>query len=1074
MVHTRVGCFNAQSLVARGRIEELESMLMAKEIQVCLLQETFLKMNHNHRMLNYNLIRSDRINMRGGGTAIAIHKSMDYRRIPIKELAQLRVLEATAILVRGRGGSKLYLISIYNRNDTRRISGELRRLFEVLHLERNENNFIIGGDFNASHSSWGSPNTTARGRELRGFVNDTSPLYSIRIATSVTSSRPLTNAFLDLFLIGRSTLLSPHFADEDVNILPLVNASFSDHQMVILSCQPMDQDEWIPPPPEGRLARLRRGVARIDRVKFVGQCWAQCRRGHLGQRALDEAATRNIDERELDELSENVTEVIVRAMENSMPRSFTPATNRGTYIPKGIKILTQRKRDLMRQLFCAYRSPDRGGWAVAGLITTLRMEVASLRRAIQAEWRRVAWDRDCKLLETVGYCRPGDFFRQLGRFGKESRQEEEEAFLVEDSDRNRVILGSADPIVGEDGRMVVTGPDVQKFLCGKLEETFNPLGGSVLTENDIVHEPKITFSPSMRADECVDPRFISLDALNDLIGGIKNKHSFGPDGVPNSVIRMLPRHLRRLIVVVMNQAINLNSLPRSWKVSTVTFLLKKPNVRGDPSNYRPISLLSSLSKLLEKFFTLRLERELEDKGLLSGNQFGFRRGRSTVDAISVLIDKIQQCRVEDQTAGVIFIDLKKAFDSVDHRLLISKMSGMGISSDLVEFFSGFLQGRRFISSGEMSGVQVAGDLFRVECHRIRAGVLQGSISGPVLFALFINEVITEVGCTVAYADDIALWQGYRDVHELMRRLQNKFNRLQRAIERLRLSINLGKTKIVLFRESLNTMEAQNREWVSGFCIRGLARVDMHGDVVFGDELEVVSSYKYLGVELDEFLKFDRHVEALVKSAQKVGGTFKCLLRRSGVPLDRKLLIYKAVMRPLLTYACPVWLLLTPFLMGKIIKQEYHTLCGIFGRLRRRNGRFWSYRSRISRAGIPGIDYLMIWFTRRYLERLDGKEWTRVNRAEPNWSREMELVRNRCFTTEGFMFLDRLKLIQNSEGKNVFSNINRHGLSGSFNLREAILGINMRRARWPTEEELKICTGEYVWQKWIVPAHYGLS
>lgn len=244
--HTRIGSFNAQSLVGRGRIEELESLMMANEIKMCLLQETFLKANHRHEMRNYNLIRSDRINTRGGGTGIAIHKSIFYKIIPINHLAQLRVLEATAIQVSGDSGCKLYVISIYNRNGNRRISGELRRVFEVLHLGSNENNFIIGGDFNASHSSWGSPNATVRGRELRGFIDVTSPLYSIRILTSVTPSRPLTNASLDLFLVRRSNFLSPHSADEEVNILPLVNTSFSDHQMVILSFQPigLESSRW--------------------------------------------------------------------------------------------------------------------------------------------------------------------------------------------------------------------------------------------------------------------------------------------------------------------------------------------------------------------------------------------------------------------------------------------------------------------------------------------------------------------------------------------------------------------------------------------------------------------------------------------------------------------------------------------------------------------------------------------------------------------------------------------------------------------------------------------------------------
>lgn len=175
----------------------------------------------------------------------------------------------------------------------------------------------------------------------------------------------------------------------------------------------------------------------------------------------------------------------------------------------------------------------------------------------------------------------------------------------------------------------------------------------------------------------------------------------------------------------------------------------------------------------------------------------------------------------------------------------------------------------------------------------------------------------------------------------------------------------------------------------------------------------------------------------------------------------------AFMRPILTYACPVWLLLTPFLMGKVIRHEYHILCGIFGRYRRMNGRYFSYRSRIHKAEIPGIDTFLIWLTRRHLEHLGGREWSSVHQLSLNWFREMELVRNRCFTTEGFMFLGALGLNQDREGRNIFHNLNRHGLSSSFNIRETLLGHNVRRERQPTDQDMRYWQKEFNCQSWSV-------
>lgn len=265
---------------------------------------------------------------------------------------------------------------------------------------------------------------------------------------------------------------------------------------------------------------------------------------------------------------------------------------------------------------------------------------------------------------------------------------------------------------------------------------------------------------------------MDITTLNDYISNLNGKHSFGPDGVPNSIIKMLPQYFRRILLIILNNAINLSKLPRLWKLSTVVFIKKDQAKRGDVGNYRPISLLCSMSKILDKFFVDKLEREIEEKSLLHKNQFGFRKGLGTTHAISSLVNLIQGQRVWGKMVGVIFVDLRKAFDSVDHGLLIDRMKQMGIDGNVIDYFKDFLSSRHFISSRVMRTVVDLRDLHRVTSHSNNSGLLQGSISGPVLFSLFIDVVLRRVPDSVAYADDLAIVEGGRNVAEMETAVKN--------------------------------------------------------------------------------------------------------------------------------------------------------------------------------------------------------------------------------------------------------------------------------------------------------------
>lgn len=234
----------------------------------------------------------------------------------------------------------------------------------------------------------------------------------------------------------------------------------------------------------------------------------------------------------------------------------------------------------------------------------------------------------------------------------------------------------------------------------------------------------------------------------------------------------------------------------------------------------------------------------------------------------------------------------------------------------------------------------------------------------------------------------------------------------------------------------------------------------------------MESYNYLGVILDKFLDFSEHVAKVVSTANKLQRGCAQILSLKGLEDQRKVWVYKTVVRPIITYGCPIWLLLSPCLMAAIRKAEYVILRGMFGQFRRRNGHYYSYRSRLMRAKIPSVDYQCIRLARRHLIRLDGSECATVDQANPRWAENVFLIRQRLFTPESVMFIDAMGILQDRRRRNVFFSLDRHGHAHDFDLDAALAGVLGRRpCPLPTKYDLESCQIDAPWLEWEVPTRY---
>ena len=230
---------------------------------------------------------------------------------------------------------------------------------------------------------------------------------------------------------------------------------------------------------------------------------------------------------------------------------------------------------------------------------------------------------------------------------------------------------------------------------------------------------------------------------------IKNKSSTGHDGISTKLLKHLKEIISEPITFIINQAITSGSFPDSLKIARVKALFKKGNSLN-PTNYRPISLLPAFSKVLEKIFLAQLLEHFDGNNLFFESQYGFRKKHSTELAIAELTDKVYSAMDRNEIPYSIFIDLSKAFDSLDHGILLEKLKYYGISGKSIELLSSYLTNRFQYTFFENE---------KSELSAISSGVPQGSILGPFLFLVYLNDFqkASQIFSMVNYADDTALF-----------------------------------------------------------------------------------------------------------------------------------------------------------------------------------------------------------------------------------------------------------------------------------------------------------------------------
>ena len=331
---------------------------------------------------------------------------------------------------------------------------------------------------------------------------------------------------------------------------------------------------------------------------------------------------------------------------------------------------------------------------------------------------------------------------------------------------------------------------------------------------------------------------------------------------------------------VFKQSIKTGFFPDKWKIATLVPIFKGGN-KEDLSNYRPVSLLPVTGKIFEKILHYQIVNFLDNNDFLSDRQNGFRKERSTLGSIVNFTSEIFEAINERKFAVATFIELKKAFDTVNHKILLEKLFLAGIRGKTLDLLADYLNNRfqKTISNGNMSAF-----------NKITCGVPQGSILGPLFFLIYINDLQGVLGKNHfhLYADDTVIYCMNEKVEIAEKELQIVLNRFSKWCATNELTINTKKTKTMVF---------GSRNKVRGSYIPNL--------YINNELLQIVPTYKYLGVNLDQTLNFKYHLESLISNISFKLYMFSKIRRY----LNEKcaIIVYKSMLMPFFDYCDTVYM-----------------------------------------------------------------------------------------------------------------------------------------------------------------------
>ena len=378
-------------------------------------------------------------------------------------------------------------------------------------------------------------------------------------------------------------------------------------------------------------------------------------------------------------------------------------------------------------------------------------------------------------------------------------------------------------------------------------------------------------------------KFLHVDkeSVVKVIQNLKPKGSFGSDRISNKLLKLIQNEISDALTLIFNQCVSQNIFPDALKVAKVIPLYKKSE-EYILDNYRPVSILPSISKVYEKLLHKQINDYFNNNKLFYTSQYGFRQMHSTELAALELVDRILFDLDKGETPISIFLDLSKAFDTIDHEILIGKLQYYGFHESALNLVKSYLNDRsQFVEFGNVTS----------ERAYISTGVPQGSVLGLLFFIIYANDICkaSTLFKPIIYADDTTLTATLSTFQQENNSVQDVINKelcnICDWMKLNKLSLNCRKTKAMLFHMPQKSV--------------------FYPDLVLENgNIEFVEEFNFLGILLDKHISWKNHINLITKKISKTAGILNKL--KHFLPIDVLLNIYNALIVPYLNYGALLW------------------------------------------------------------------------------------------------------------------------------------------------------------------------
>ena len=374
---------------------------------------------------------------------------------------------------------------------------------------------------------------------------------------------------------------------------------------------------------------------------------------------------------------------------------------------------------------------------------------------------------------------------------------------------------------------------------------------------------------------------VKSEEILKMLLNLSDDKATGLDGYQSKLLKICAHSISPSLTYLINFSISSGEIPDDWKCARVSAIFKKGS-KLLTGNYRPISVLPTVSKIIERVVHCQLYDYLTVNDLLCNAQSGFRKKFSTQTSLHRLTEFLYNSLNNSKIIGMVALDLQKAFDTVDHCILLEKLNYYGVKQNEQKWFSSYLCNRTQISN--INSVNSDTDL-------IKTGMPQGSILGPLLFILYINDL---PGCfryceVNMYADDTAFYFAHHDIDKVSEALNHDIGKVYKWLCANKLSLHVGKTNSLLICNYQKRLFLPKTELNVNLNCNSLIQCD---------------HLSYLGVNIDSNMNFDSEIDKLVKKVNRAIGVLKYC--STYVSLETRKTLYNSLVLPHFDYCSTIW------------------------------------------------------------------------------------------------------------------------------------------------------------------------